>query len=120
MSIIETREAIAAAVSAVAGVTGYPYAPRAYKSGDAWSQWGGAEPPDGDGRYPANFVHMWRVVFVLPADEEAADVWTDAHLEPLVDALRPILSITDIGDARLPADGAIPAYRAMIITGETE
>ena len=118
-SILEIRGALAAALDGVPGVNGYAYAPRAYKPGDAWSQWGGCEPPEA-GPYPANFVHLWRVLIILPSDERAADEWTDEHLSDLVDALRPILSVTDVGDARLPADGATPAYRALLITGETE
>jgi hypothetical protein len=76
------RDAIAAALSTVAGVTGYSYKPVTPKAGDAWPLWAGGE--RGPGR---SFQYTWRVLILLPKDERAASAWIDEHVEALVDAM---------------------------------
>lgn len=82
MNLPEQRQEIAAALSTVDGVTGSPYRPRLLDTGAAWPMLQALERdqvPDLD--------VTWRVAVVLPADEETAAVWFDAHVEPLDDAL---------------------------------
>ena len=92
---VEIRTSIAAALSTVLGVTGYPKAPTIFRTGDGWPLWGGSERWDGGGP----FVTTWRVVIVLPADEAAADEWIADHLDNLVDALTPVVHIDRIDPA---------------------
>jgi hypothetical protein len=117
--IVATRTALAGALSDVDGVRGYVYAPTVYKPGDAWAQWAGAEPPEG-GRYRNNFVHSFRVIIILPVDAETSDSFVDGHLDALVDAIAPTLTVSSIGSASLPGDGTQAAFKALVITGETE
>lgn len=117
--IVATRTALKDALNTVTDITGYIYAPTVYRPGDAWAQFGGAAAPE-DGRYRGTFTSTFRVIVVLPADAESADAFTDAHLDDLVDAVGPVLSVTTIDYAPLPANGSQAAYNALIIIGETE
>lgn len=119
IGIVAKKTALAAALTALTDVTGYVYAPKAYKPGDAWPRWGGAEAAE-TGAYARTFTHAYQVVVVLPADMIAADTWVSEHLDDIVDALADLLAITEIQYARLPAEGSQAAYHAMIIVGETE
>lgn len=119
MSLTATRAALAAALTAVDGVTGYAYPTSTKRPGDAWPLWAGALPPE-PGPYSHAFVQSWRVEVVLPPDPEAADEWTSAHVEDLVDALAAHLQITGYGPARVTPQGTAAAYNALVITGETE
>lgn len=85
MSLVGDREAIAAALSAVAGVKGYAKRPKATKAGDGWPLLGPMERGPG-----LSFTATWRVLVQLPADEVAASEWIDSHHEDLVDALEPV------------------------------
>jgi hypothetical protein len=76
------REQMAAALSTVSGVKGYPYAPAARKVGDAWVRWNGD-----DRAAPGEFTATWQIVVLLPLDEGAGQGWIDAHRWPLTDAL---------------------------------
>lgn len=116
--IAATREAVAGALDTVADLRGYAWPPRAYKPGDAWAQWGGAGLA-GDG-YATTFTSRYRVIVILPDDQKAADRFADDHLDAIVAALAPILSITGVDPVSLPADGSQAAYLALVITGETE
>lgn len=119
MSIVQDRTDLRDALENVDGVTAYVYAPSIYKPGDTWAQWAGAEPPE-DGRYRNNFVHAYRVLVILPPDAERADAFVDAHLDAIVDAIAPTLTVSGIAYASLPADGSQAAFKALVITGETE
>jgi hypothetical protein len=117
--IIETRTALAAALSAVDGVTGYRYAPTVWKIGDSWAQFINAEPPE-DGRYRNNFVQAYRVIVLLSPDPETSEVFVDAHIDALVDALAPILTVSGYSQTSINPEGTQTAFRALVITGETE
>lgn len=117
--IIATRTALANALAGVDDVAGYAWPPSTYKPGDAWGQYGGAAAAE-NGRYRTTFTTTYRVILILPADQEAADAFVDGHLDELVEAIAPILSVTQIDIAPLPASGSAAAYNALIIIGETE
>lgn len=119
MSLTTTRTAIADALTDTGLVAGHRYPTSTKRPGDAWPIWVNAEPPDA-GAYATAFVHTWRVEVVLPPDPEAADEWTSANVEQLVDALVPHLSVTGYGPARVTPQGTAAAYNALVITGETE
>lgn len=109
----ELRTAIATAVSAIDGLTGYPKRPTSISDGDVWPQWGGAA--RGDDRL---FVNTVRVVLALPGDEDKADEWIDLYGEQLFEALSPLLYITAFEPAVLPMTGTDSL--ALQITGITE
>jgi hypothetical protein len=113
MSNAATREAIAAAVTAIDGLKGYAKRPTSLNTGDAWPQWGGAERSDG-----ALFVNTWRVYVVLPSDETTADNWADEYGDLLADALEPVMFVDTIAPALLAAgEGDV---LALMITGRAE
>lgn len=91
---VETRTAIAEALSTVDGVEGYPKRPSVPRTGDGWALWGGAERWEG-----GPFVTTWRIVIVLPSDEAAADEWVAEHLDDLIDALQRVSHIDRIDPA---------------------
>ena len=117
--IVNLKQDVVNALNAVDDVTGYLYAPNVWKAGDAWAQWAGAEPGE-QGRYQQNFTHTYRVIVVLPADREAADGFTDARLNAIVEALCPVMTISEIVYTKLPAEGAQTAYNSLVFIGETE
>jgi len=97
-----TRAEISAALSTVAGVTGYELRPTAPKAGDAWATWAGVE------RGPARsaWAALWRVIVILGPQEEDAVVQADTLLPDLVDTLsavtwvdgaEPVIVTTDSG-----------------------
>jgi hypothetical protein len=83
MSLVGHRNAIAAALSTVPGVTGYPYRPTTPKAGDGWPLWSASDRSEGWA-----FINTWRVLVALPSDERQASAWVDEHQEALVDAMQ--------------------------------
>jgi hypothetical protein len=114
MTNAEMRAAIAAAVSEVEGLTGYPKRPGSINAGDAWPLWRGAARGDDH----MAFTNSWMVVLALPGDEDEADVWIDRYGVDLFVALSPLLFITAVDPALLPMSGT-DTY-ALQITGITE
>ena len=113
MSRAQTRQAIADALSTVAGIHGYPARPDVMGEGDAWPQWRGSAPR----AYAAE--HTWAVLIVLPqADDVSADSFADEHEEALTDALRPVMSVDSIAPAEIASEAG-PLY-ALLITGRSE
>jgi len=107
------RNEIAAALSTVPGVTGYPRRPTAVKAGDAWPLWRGAERSDG-----FTFVQTFAVIVALPGDEAQADTNADTAAEPLAEALEPILFVESITPATVgTSEGDM---NALMITGRVE
>lgn len=115
MSLAATRAAIAAAAADVDDVTGYPARPAVPRPGDAWVMWAGAERDAG-----FLFVHTWRLIVVLAADEHTADAmneeWSQALASAVedagamyVDAIAPTVLATQGGD-----------LYALTLTGRTE
>jgi hypothetical protein len=102
MSLTGDRQALADALTAVDDVTGHRYRPRTLPPGTAWPLLQGLD------RGPAfDFEATWRVVVILPGDEQRASEWFDAHHEQVADALadfghvdriEPGLVATDAGD----------------------
>jgi hypothetical protein len=113
MSNQTTRTQLAAALSTVTGVTGYPRRPAVVKAGDAWPQWGGSERATGRG-----FTETWNVLVVLPPDEAAADTFADGKQDALVTALSPVIYIDSFAPANFKADDG-DVY-ALLITGRSE
>lgn len=103
MSIHDQREAIAAALSAVADVHGYAKRPQSMTIGDAWPVLG-----PGDREAGTAFMLSWSVRIVTPQDEDSAEDWWDAHWPALffaldkgvgfVDRFEKVLISTSAGD----------------------
>ncbi|WP_328850260.1 hypothetical protein OG994_16640 [Micromonospora globbae] len=82
MSLTGDRANIAAALSLVDGVTGYPKRPSVVSPGDGWPFVASLD------RGPASvFEVTWTVTVVLPNDEQDAADWLDSHAEELAQAL---------------------------------
>ncbi len=88
----EIRPDIAATLSTVDDVTGFQEPPASPKTGDAFPQWNG-----GDAVAPGLFETNWVIHVLLPDDVKARDVWINAHLGLLVQALQPILWTMAVG-----------------------
>lgn len=101
MSLVGDRAAIAAALSGATGVTGYEYRPTTPRPGDAWPLLGAMERADG-----LSFYVTWRVLVLLPQNEQAASEWMDAHTEDLVDALEPLGFVDRLEPAVITANSA--------------
>src|SRR5258707_11009408 len=85
MSFAEAREALAAAVSTVPGITGYPKRPAVLNPGDAWPLLARAA------RGPGNaYEFEWRVLVLVGRGESDAIDQTEAWLPPLLEALDPV------------------------------
>lgn len=111
MSLNDTRAAFQAALSTVAGVTGYVKRPSTPRPGDAWPIWGGGDVDETTGL----FDDTWSVGVMLPADEQSANDWIDAHIDDIVSGLRPVAYV----DGRRPANfgtDASPVYGLLIST----
>lgn len=113
MSNDATRAAIAAALSTVSGVTGYPRRPTVFKGGDGWPQWGGSERDAGQ-----SWIETWRVLVILPSGEQSADVFADTHQFALINALRPVLFIDSFAPVNVPGEAG--EFLALLIIGRCE
>jgi hypothetical protein len=82
-TIVNDRAEIAAALNTVPVLKGYTRRPRALKTGDAWPLL-----PDFELQHGLVWRPTWRVIVVLPEDEDAAAAWMDEHFEAIVTALR--------------------------------
>lgn len=100
MSISGDRQALADALSTVAGVTGSKYRPTVLTPGAAWPLVQSIDRTQ-------DFEVTWRAIVVLPSDERKASEWFDAHHEEVADALEdfgyveriePGIVATDAGD----------------------
>ena len=85
MSLIGKRAEIAAALSNVADVTGYPRRPTTPNVGDAWPLLGPWNRADGDAG-----VQTWLIRVFVPQDEYAASEWWDQHWPAIYFALEPV------------------------------
>jgi hypothetical protein len=110
---VSIRDDLAAVLSTVDGVKGYPKAPAAWNTGDGWPLWSGANRWEDSGL----FVDTWRIMIVLPSEEGAADAWIDAHLQALVDAISPVAFIDSMVPALAQASGN-DIYRLQITVRE--
>lgn len=117
MTIQEQKQAIAAALSTVVGVTGYPARPKVLKPGDAFVRWAGWSRADGG---PA-FLATWNVTLILPqGSEEAADAEAYRIADLLGDVLQPLMYVTAFDPTLVPVTGADRPMFALLITGRSE
>lgn len=112
--ISETKQAIAAAVSAVDGVQGYSSRPGVLRPGDAFVRWGGWQRAEGTA-----FYATFRVVVVLDqGSETTADESAYALADTLEAALRPVMFVDAIEPTILPTEAG--DMFSLTITGRTE
>lgn len=116
MSRQAKRAEIAAALSTVDGVRGFPARPNTPTTGDAWPRWGGSERDDISGQ----FVRTWMAVVQLPADDTAADAWIDAREDALWAALDPVGWITGFEPVDIGASDGRPRIHGVMITMRSE
>lgn len=90
MGLEGDRATLAAVLSGVDDVNGYPYRIGTPKAGDAWPLVESL-----DNQLAGAFEVTWRVMVVLPPDERAASEWFDAHHEPIADALLEAFGVVD-------------------------
>lgn len=83
MSLAGDRSELAGILSTVEGVTGFKYRPTGLRTGHAWSLITRLE------RGPGNvfYAPSWRVMVVLPSQEDKASEWFDNHHEAIAEAL---------------------------------
>lgn len=87
------REDLAAALSTVSGVNGYPIRPKATDIGDAWLRWmGDTHEPEA----PGVFVTEWQIIVLVPLDEAKQEEWVAARRWPLVDAITPLAYVVNL------------------------
>lgn len=113
MNNAQTRQSIAAALSAVEGIKGYTSTPSAPNVGDAWPQWRG-----GARAMARAYTQSWAVLIVMPQnDEVTADSYADERLDEIEDALHGVLAVDDIAPAEIPGT---PPLLALLINGHSE
>lgn len=100
MSLRGTREALAAALDTVAGVTGHVSRPAAYAEGDAWPLLG-----PGDRDAGTAFTITWLVRVFVPQDEVAAADWWDSHWDSLFYALQSAGHVDRFAPVAVPSTG---------------
>ncbi len=90
-TFMDTREALAEAVSTVPGLTGFLFRPPVLVAGQAWPLFVSADRAAGDA-----FGGAWRVVVCLGGDELAASAKTDTVLPDLVQAVDPVAYVQQV------------------------
>jgi hypothetical protein len=87
MTFMDTRAALATALSTVAGVTGYTHRPMTFKAGDAWPLFQQADRGPGQA-----WGATWKVYVILGSggDEKATSDLSEDILPELVDELSPV------------------------------
>lgn len=113
MSNAATRQAIADALSTVAGIHGYPSKPDSVSEGDGWPQWRGQTPRAG------TFEVTWAVLIVLPSTWESADAFADEIAVPLVDALhtRDVMYVDSLAPAKIETEAG--DMFGLLLTGRS-
>lgn len=111
MSLEGVRQELADALSTVTGVTGYIKPPTALKPGDAWPRLGTLERGPG-----AAFLVTWRVLIILPVDEQVALNTIESLVPELFDALNPVGFIQTIEPITYEASSfSSPALQVTLI-----
>lgn len=115
------REAVADAANAylIAALGGVqedakyvsPYYRQTLRPGDGWVSLGGWERDESG----FSFMDTWELRVVLPQNLRDAEIWIDTHGEPLVNALKPHLTILALTPVTLVMDtGQVPG---LVIQG---
>lgn len=107
-----TRLEIATALGTVDTVTGSEFRPSVLRAGNAWAQIASHDRADGF------FAATWSIYVALPADERAASVWFDEHIQDLRDALAPVVYIDRDEPAVISTDAG--DIFALLITARSE
>lgn len=100
MSVTDTRQRLATALSTVTGVNGYVFRPSTIKAGAAWPLLDSLE--RGPGEY---FSGNWRVIVALGGDEKQAQKQLDNLLPLIVAALEPAAYVAQAIPAVIPTSG---------------
>jgi hypothetical protein len=116
MSIDVQKEAIAAALSTIEGITGYSGRPDALNPGDMFVRWGGWVRADGDA-----FLATWSATLVLPqGSEQDADAEAYRVADLIADALQPFMYVTEFAPTSIPTAGSARGMFALTVTGRSE
>lgn len=107
------RQALAAAVSTVDGVTCTPYYRQALGPGQGMVRLARTEPAaNGFGH-----VNTWQIWIGLPQDMTAAEMWIDDHAQALLAALKRELVGTRATPAELVITPGSPAVYGLVLEG---
>lgn len=118
MTTAETRDAIAAAASTVAGVKCSAHYAAVTKPGAACVRWAGTEyEPTFGGRDGAD---TWQVIVRLPQDLTEAEKWADAHRGELAAAIGTEIVVTAVTPQQVIFDYGTPAQPCLIVEGHRE
>ncbi|HVQ96133.1 MAG TPA: hypothetical protein VMU51_34250 [Mycobacteriales bacterium] len=110
---VTSRDAIAAALSDVDGVTGHRTRPTTLIPGNAWPRLASIDHGPGGA-----FSATWHVVVVMHGDEAVAAEQLDALLPALVEALGPVLYVDQAAPVQL--DTEVGKVLAVQLTGRSE
>jgi hypothetical protein len=114
--IEESKDAIAAAMSTLPGVTGHTSRPDALKPGDAFVRWGGWQRADGDA-----YMTTWSVTLILPqGSEQAADAEAYRVADLIADVLKPLLYVESFAPTVVPVGAQPRGLYALTVTGRSE
>jgi hypothetical protein len=109
-----TREAMAAALSSVEGLTGSAHRPATVGAGAAWPVWRSTGLEQGGSAR----VVRWYVLACLSGDEATAAIAADVLLEPMIAVLQPLGLVIELAEpVRLPLEpgqAGIPALRVAV------
>ena len=105
---MSARDELAAAATALDGVSVSEQYRQSLKAGDGFVKWNGRTRGD-EG---LGWIDTWQVWIALPQDVGAAEKWLTAHLEPLISVLDDVLVVTSATPAELllsakPTNGLI-------------
>jgi hypothetical protein len=114
MSNSATRQAIAAALSTLEGITGHAARPDVMSEGDGWPQWAGMEWYGGRA-----YTQKWNVLVVTPTlDDVTADHFVDERGTAIIQALQPIFFVDKAEPAKITTDAG--DIYAVLFSGRSE
>ena len=100
MSLATDRDAIAASLADVDGVTGYPMRPKALSAGDAWPLLSSLDRGPGE-----SWQATWRVLLCLGGSEVDATLLLDQVLADVLDALGAVSYVEGVTPVLIAATG---------------
>ena len=114
--IQETKAALAAAMSSIEGITGYPGRPDVLNPGDAFVRWGGWQRADGGA-----YMSTWAITLILPqGSEQAADDEAYRVADLIGDALQPLIYVESFAPTVVPVGAQPRGLYALTVTGRSE